>query len=184
MPFDPGTLPASALQTLLESHSLVLVDEKNGQLRETTSAILIDASPKEVEKVVRDFASYQEWMPQVSRSQVVGGKGGATDAEFTLSFRFSVFSKSVRYTLRYKDGGEGLTWSLVSGDFSENRGAYRWLPVDKGKRTAFFYSFYVDLASMGSMIRFAFKSTPQLEVAIASSTAVVVARAIKARVEG
>jgi ribosome-associated toxin RatA of RatAB toxin-antitoxin module len=137
-----------------------------------------------VRDVLTDFESYSKWLPQLTRSKIVAEKGTTTDVEFTLSFRFAVFSKSLDYGLRYKaKGDDRIEWERLSGDFTENRGSWSWVPIGK-KRTAVFYEFYVDLASgLGSMVRMAMKASPQMEVAIATSTAVLIARAVKARVE-
>ncbi len=186
MSFDPSSLPGATLEKLLSAGSFVLVDEdKDGKLRSTISASLVEASPAQVREVLTDFASYSAWLPQVTRSEIVNEKGAVTDVEFTLSFRFAVFSKSLDYGLRYKPKGDDrIEWHRLSGDFEDNRGAWSWVPLEHKKRTAVFYEFYVDLASgLGSMVRMAMKASPQMEVAIATSTAVLIARAVKARVE-
>ncbi len=184
MAFDPTALPAATLSALLEAGSWVLVEEDQGKLTRTTAGILVDAPPDEVKAAVSDYASYKEWMPQLTRSDVVSRKGGAAEVAFTLSFRFSVFSKSLDYTLRYKaKGDDRIEWERVSGDFAESYGAWSWMPLDRGKRTAAFYSFYVDIGGAGAMVKMALKASPQMEVAIATSTAILVARALKAKAE-
>lgn len=186
MPFDPSSLPGATLEKLLSAGTFVLVDEdRDGGLRSTVSAALVDASPAKVREVLTDFESYAKWLPQLTRSKVIAEKGTTTDVEFTLSFRFSVFSKSLDYGLRYKaKGDDRIEWDRLSGDFTENRGSWSWVPIERGKRTAVFYEFYVDIASgLGSMVRMALKASPQMEVAIATSTAVLIARAVKTRVE-
>ena len=182
--FDPSELPPSTLASLLGAGSWVLVEDAKGKLSRTTAGTLIDAPPDEVRGVIEDFAGYKSWMPQLVKSEVVSKKGNAVDAAFTLAFKFSLFSKSLDYTVRYKHKGDSrLEWERVSGDFEENHGAWTWIPLDRGKRTAAFYSFYVDLAGTGSMVKLALKASPQMEVAISSSTAILVARSLKTRVE-
>ena len=184
MAFDPSELPAGTLSTLLEAGSWVLVEETKGKLARTTAGTLIDASPDDVRAAIEDFASYKEWMPQLVKSDVVTKKGKTADVAFTVSFRFGLFSKSLDYTVRYAPKGDTrLEWERVSGDFDENHGAWTWISLDRGKRTAVFYSFYVDLAGTGSMVKLALKASPQMEVAIATSTAILVARSLKSRVE-
>ena len=77
-----------------------------------------------------------------------------------------------------------VEWERLDGDFEETYGAWSWIPLERGKRTAVFYSFYVDLAGTGSMVKLALKASPQMEVAISTSTAILVARSFKAKVEG
>ena len=184
MAFDPGSLPPAALASLLAAGTFVLVEDEGGHLSSTTGGAVIEAGPGAVRQVLEDFARYREWVPQLTRSEVLGKKGGATDVGFTLSFRFAVFSKNVNYSIRYKRKSEDrLEWERLDGDLEENRGAWSLVSLDRGRRTAAFYSFYVDLSGLGSMVKMALKASPQMEVAIASSTAVLVTRALKARVE-
>lgn len=185
MAFDPSELPPATLSTLLDAGSWVLVEDDKGKLSRTTAGTLVEAPPDAVRAAIDDFAAYKEWMPQLVKSEVVGKKGKSAEVAFTVSFRFSVFSKSLDYTVRYTPKGDSrVEWERVSGDFDENYGAWTVVPLDRGKRTAVFYSFYVDLAGTGSMVKLALKASPQMEVAIASSTAILVARSLKQRVEG
>lgn len=184
MAFDPSELSPSTLASILSHSATCFVDEDSaGRLHETTAGVLIDASPDRVREVILDFERYREWAPQLTRSEIVAEKHGATDVAFSLGFRFAVFSKSIAYTIRYREKGERVSWERVSGDFPENRGSWHWVPLERGKKTAAFYGFYVDLAGLGSMVKMALKASPQMEVAISTSTAVLMARALKARVE-
>lgn len=185
MAFDPSALPAATLASLLDAGNWVLVEEKkDGTLARTTSAVLVDATPAQVREVLEDFESYREWMPQLTKSDVVARKGTSTDVAFTLSFRFSVFSKSLDYTVRYKPKGDDrIEWERVAGDFDENHGTWTLVPLERGKKTAVFYGFFVDLSGLGTMVKMALKASPQMEIAIATSTAVLVARALKTRSE-
>ncbi len=185
MPFDPADLPPASLASLLADGSFVRIEDgRDGRHRDTTSAALIDAPPEKVRAVVTDFDRYADWVPQVTRSEVIGRRGPSTDVAFTLSFRFSVFSKSLSYSLRYRETDTQVAWDRLSNEFTENRGTIRWIGLDRGKRTAAFYRFYFDLAGLGPVVKLALKSSPQLEVAISASTAVLMARALKSRVEG
>lgn len=185
MAFDPTDLAPATLAHLLEAGSFVLVEDEKGKLVRTTSGILVDAPPEECRAVIEDYAGYKDWMPQLTRSQVLAKKGNTVDVAFTLSFRFSVFSKNLDYTLRYKPKGDlRIDWERLDGEFEETYGAWSWIPLERGKRTAVFYSFYVDLAGAGSMVKMALKASPPMEVAISTSTAILVARSFKAKVEG
>lgn len=187
MRFDPAGLPPATLATLLSHSATCFVDDDaKGNLKETTSGVLIDAPAERVREVIVDFASYREWAPQLTKSQVVTQKGVSSDVAFSLGFKFGIFSRSIDYSVRYheKDKDARVTWERLSGDFPENRGHWQWVPLERGKKTAVFYAFYVDLAGLGSMVRMAMKASPQMEVAISTSTAVLMARALKARVEG
>lgn len=184
MAFDPTEISAPTLASILSHSATCFVDEdEKGRLHETTAGVLIEASPDKVREVITDYARYREWAPQLTRSEILSQKAGATDVAFSLGFRFSVFSRSIDYALRYKEKESRVVWDRVSGDFPENRGSWHWVSLERGKKTAAFYAFYVDLAGMGSMVKMALKASPQMEVAISTSTAVLMARALKARVE-
>ena len=58
MAFDPTSLPAATLSSLLDAGSWVLVEEDEGKLTRTTAGILVDAPPDEVKAAVSDYASY------------------------------------------------------------------------------------------------------------------------------
>ena len=185
MPADLADLPAATLTSLLSHSAACFVDEDaGGKLVETTSGVLIDAPPEKIREVVSDFARYREWVPQLTKSDVLATKHGATDVAFALSFKFGIFSRTIDYSVRYKVKDDAISWDRLSGDFPENHGHWSWVALERGKKTAVFYAFHVDLAGLGSVVKMALKASPQMEVAISTSTAVLMARALKARVEG
>lgn len=183
MGFDPSELAPATLQSLLSHGAFVVVDvDEKERLRETVAGALVEADADRVAEVLGDFEAYKEWVPQLSRSEVLGKKGGHVDVEYAISFKMGLFSKTLSYAVRYKPGEKRIPWERLDGDFAENRGAWSWVPL-KGKKTAVFYGYYVDLGSLGSIVKMALKASPQMEVAIQTSTAVLMARAAKARVE-
>ena len=127
MAFDPSDLSAATLQTMLAHSATCFVDEDaDGNVDETTAGVLVNAPPDDVAKVVTDYAAYSQWAPQLTKSKIVSQKSGATDVEFALGFRFAVFSKSIDYTVRYREKGSTVAWENVSGEFPENRGTWSW----------------------------------------------------------
>ncbi len=81
---------------------------------QTTSSIVIDASPAAVMGVIGDFPAYPEWAKGVQTAEVVApGEGGWAEQVF---FQLDVSPIKDEYTLAYQwDGYDGVTWTLVSG---------------------------------------------------------------------
>lgn len=82
---------------------------------QTTSSIVIDASPEEIMGVIGDFPAYPEWAKGVTRAEVVeeGPDGWAEQVFFALD----VSPIKDEYTLAYDwDGYDQVTWTLVEGN--------------------------------------------------------------------
>jgi ribosome-associated toxin RatA of RatAB toxin-antitoxin module len=81
---------------------------------QTTSTIVIDASPADVMGVIGDFPSYPEWAKGVITADVVeDGQDGWADRVF---FALDVSPIKDEYTLAYEwDGYDEVTWTLVEG---------------------------------------------------------------------
>ena len=81
---------------------------------QTTSSIVIDASPAAVMEVIGDFPAYPEWAKGVQEATVVDdGPDGWAERVF---FRLDVPPIKDEYTLAYEwDGYDEVTWTLVEG---------------------------------------------------------------------
>ncbi|MCW2793273.1 MAG: cyclase, partial [Nocardioides sp.] len=85
---------------------------------QTTSSIVIDASPAEVMAVIADFDAYPEWAKGVKTADVVasydsGTAGGRAEQVF---FALDVSPIKDEYTLSYVwDADRQVTWTLVEG---------------------------------------------------------------------
>lgn len=81
---------------------------------QTTSSIVIEASPAEVMSVIGDFEAYPEWAKGMQRVDVLatGADGWAEKVAFVLD----VAPIKDEYTLAYTwDGTDEVTWTLVEG---------------------------------------------------------------------
>ncbi|HEX3930692.1 MAG TPA: SRPBCC family protein [Nocardioides sp.] len=81
---------------------------------QTTSSIVIDASPSEVMAVIADFSSYPTWAKGVTTADVLsaGGDGRAEQ----VFFKLDVSPIKDEYTLAYEwSGDDEVTWTLVEG---------------------------------------------------------------------
>ena len=103
---------------------------------------MIHTDPKTVFKVVADFESYPDFLPETKEVAIEERQGTTVIA----SFKVNVI-KTIHYTLKFKlQSPKKLSWSLVRGDlFKSNNGSWTLEPVDGGKATKAIYSVDVDI---------------------------------------
>ncbi|GEM_PF-1679141 len=179
--YDPASL-----EKMLQNKELVFVDDKKGAKEQyVTAGILIDATPEQVWKVITDFESYPQFYPQTYKTEIVAQRGNFYDVKIVLKFKFSIISTKVKYTLRHwlKEKNHIMVWNILSGDMKINKGQWTLIPTPDGKKTIALYSVYADLKTMGGLVKFVLKREPKLELAMQVSTAILVARSTKERVE-
>jgi len=181
---DPDTL-----EKLLQEGEILIIkeNEQGGRFKFVTAGILINATPDEVWKTITDYQHYPEFIPDCEKVSVAPGDAeNVVLTSFTVAFKFSIIKYRIRYTLRQVHQKEKLRidWTLKEGDLAEDIGAWELIPLEGGKKTAAFYSLYSDLRSLGYLVKFLFKEQPVMEIAITSTTAILMARAAKARLEG
>ena len=181
---DPDTI-----EKLLKEGEILIIkeNEQGGRFKFVTAGILINATPDETWKAITDYQHYPEFIPDCDK--VVTAPGDAENViltSFTVAFKFSIIKYRIRYTLRQVHQKEKLRidWTLKEGDLAEDIGAWELIPLEGGKKTAAFYSLYSDLRSLGYLVKYLFKEQPVMEIAITSTTAILMARAVKARLEG
>ncbi len=111
---------------------------------QTTSTIVIDASPAEVMAVIADFPAYPEWAQGMKKAEVVeqGSNGRADQVHFELEAAPIKDS----YTLVYDwNADSSVTWKLVEGKILKGMdGAYLLRPSGAGTEVT--YRLAVDLS--------------------------------------
>lgn len=111
---------------------------------QTTSSIIIDATPAQVMAVIADFEAYPEWAQGMKKVEVVeeGPEGRASEVHFELEA--SPIKDS--YTLGYDwHGDAAVRWNLVEGKMLKAmEGAYELRPSGSG--TDVTYRLAVDLS--------------------------------------
>jgi ribosome-associated toxin RatA of RatAB toxin-antitoxin module len=111
---------------------------------QTTSSIIIDATPAQVMAVIADFEAYPAWAQGMKRAEVVkeGPEGRAAEVHFELEATPIKDS----YTLGYDwHGDSAVRWSLVEGKMLKAmEGAYELRPSGSG--TDVTYRLAVDLS--------------------------------------
>ena len=111
---------------------------------QTTSSIVIDATPAQVMAVIADFEAYPEWAQGMKRVEVLedGPEGRAREVHFELEAAPIKDS----YTLGYDwHGDSAVRWNLVEGKMLKAmQGAYELRPSGSG--TDVTYRLAVDLS--------------------------------------
>jgi ribosome-associated toxin RatA of RatAB toxin-antitoxin module len=100
---------------------------------QTTSSIVVDASPGAVMAVIADFPAYPSWAKGVTTAEVISKFPDGRAAQ--VFFRLDVSPVKDEYTLAYVwSGDEEVTWTLVDGKMLRAlEGAY--VLVDRGDGT-------------------------------------------------
>jgi ribosome-associated toxin RatA of RatAB toxin-antitoxin module len=81
---------------------------------QTTSSIVVDATPGAIMDVIADFDAYPQWAKGVTKAEVVAdGADGRAEQVF---FALDVSPIKDEYTLSYDwDSDRQVTWTLVEG---------------------------------------------------------------------
>jgi ribosome-associated toxin RatA of RatAB toxin-antitoxin module len=111
---------------------------------QTTSSIVIAASPAEVMAVIADFPAYPEWAQGMKKAEVVEtGPDGRAD---TVHFELEAAPIKDSYTLGYVwDDDSSVTWDLVEGKMLKAmKGAYELRETGAGTEVT--YRLAVDLS--------------------------------------
>ncbi|MFH1463156.1 MAG: SRPBCC family protein [Pseudomonadota bacterium] len=174
---DPATIAALSAEGPVVAMAL----DASGRPGLATAAVVVEAPPQAVWDAMAGFAAYPGWVPQVQAAEVrAADETGATVA-FELAFDFFL-TIHVDYTLRYRRVGPWrMEWSQVEGDFARNEGFWEIQPYGGG--SLFYYGVLADYSSM-RLLRGVLEAQPALELGLGSSSAAVVAQAVKGRVEG
>jgi ribosome-associated toxin RatA of RatAB toxin-antitoxin module len=78
---------------------------------QTTSSIVVNASPKEIMAVISDFESYPEWADSMRETQVLSTDEAGRPKQ--VRFKVDAGAISDEYTLDYTWARNEVTWTLV-----------------------------------------------------------------------
>jgi len=185
--FERSRIDMKTVSRLMDKGQLVIIDEKpDGTLELVTAGIIIDAPIDKVWETIKDFEKYPEFMPSTAATKVLKEGKEGTDVRYKIAFKFSVLKWEVEYVLRHTfvDKKE-LTWTLVNSKNDKIKttfGKWQLFPGSK-KTTLAFYSAYSDIKSISWVIKTALEAEPSMEMAINSSSCVMVLKALKNWVE-
>src|ERR1700712_4950938 len=95
---------------------------------QTTSSIVVDATPAEVMAVIADFPAYPQWVQGMKAVEVVEEQDGVVEQ---VHFDLEATPIKDSYTLAYEwNGDESVSWHLVQGRMLKAmEGSYTLVPA-------------------------------------------------------
>ncbi|MDQ6686746.1 MAG: SRPBCC family protein [Actinomycetota bacterium] len=120
---------------------------------QTTSSIVVDATPAEIMAVIADFPEYPSWAQGMKRVEVVeDGPGGRAEK---VHFDLEASPIKDSYTLAYDwDGDSSVRWHLVEGKMLKAmEGSYVLEPGDDGTEVTYRLAVDVSIPLIGMLKR-------------------------------
>jgi hypothetical protein len=174
---DPGTVAALSADGPVVAMAL----DARGRPGLATAALYVEAPPQAVWNALSSFVDYSGWVPQVAQAEVLAADETGATVAYKLAFDFFL-TIHVEYTLRYRRVGPWrMEWTQVEGDLARNEGFWEIQPWGRG--SLLYYGVLADYSSM-RLLKGVLEAQPALELGMGASSAAVVARAVKERVEG
>jgi len=98
-------------------------------MSKTSTKVEIKAPLKKVYEVISDFESYPEFLSGIKSVKILKQKGKICEAEFKVDV-----IKTITYSLKIElDPPQGLSWSLIKGEFMKsNEGSWALKESKKG----------------------------------------------------
>ncbi|MFL6155350.1 MAG: SRPBCC family protein [Marmoricola sp.] len=120
---------------------------------QTTSSIVIDATPAQVMAVIVDFEAYPAWAQGMKAAEVVG-RDASGRAE-TVHFELEATPIKDAYTLAYTyDGDQVLRWTLAEGKMMRAmEGSYELAAAGSGTQVTYRLSVDVAIPMIGMLRR-------------------------------
>jgi len=138
---DPATVTAQS------PHDPARQRRGESMAEQTTSTIVVNATPKEIMAVIADFAAYPEWADSMRETEVLSTDEAGRPKQ--VRFKVDAGAISDEYTLDYTWSRNEVTWTLVQAKMVKGMdGAYvlRDLGIDGGGGTEVTYRLAVDVA--------------------------------------
>lgn len=100
-----------------------------------TESIVINASQEKVFKVISDFESYPEFLPEIEEVQIEKKTAKQVIAKFTLNLM-----KRISYRMKMKiNKPDGISWELIDGDIlTQNNGSWKLKKISTRKTEAIY----------------------------------------------
>ena len=120
---------------------------------QTTSSIVIDASPAQVMDVIADFPAYPAWAQGMQQVDVVEEGAGGRAAKVHFELEATPIKDS--YTLQYEwDGDRAVRWHLVEGKMLKDlKAAYELAPAGGGTEVTYRLTVEVAIPMIGLLRR-------------------------------
>ena len=120
---------------------------------QTTSSIIVDATPAQVMAVIADFPAYPEWAQGMKQAEVV--KEGSDGRAEQVHFELEAAPIKDSYTLAYDwQGDSAVQWNLVEGRMLKAmEGAYELRPSGDGTEVTYRLAVEVSIPMIGMLRR-------------------------------
>jgi ribosome-associated toxin RatA of RatAB toxin-antitoxin module len=120
---------------------------------QTTSSIIVDATPAQVMAVIADFPAYPEWAQGMKQVEVV--QEGADGRAEQVHFELEAAPIKDSYTLAYDwQGDSAVQWNLVEGRMLKAmEGAYELRPSGDGTEVTYRLAVEVSIPMIGMLRR-------------------------------
>ena len=120
---------------------------------QTTSSIIVDATPAQVMEVIADFPAYPEWAQGMKQAEVV--KVGSDGRAEQVHFELEAAPIKDSYTLAYDwQGDSAVKWNLVEGRMLKAmEGAYELRPSGEGTEVTYRLAVEVSIPMIGMLRR-------------------------------
>lgn len=168
---------AEDLSALLSRGEVNLLETfADGRLRQVTTMALVRAPVDKVWATLIDFASYDLWMPQVSRADVMQQDGNVIEAEWAIS----VVGPDVTYRGKYTldPTSYSITGTWVSGALQGSR--WDWKLDSTAAGTIVKRTVRVNVVDSNWVLRQFEDENHTLDYGLNSSVGVVEVRGLKA----
>jgi ribosome-associated toxin RatA of RatAB toxin-antitoxin module len=120
---------------------------------QTTSSIIVNATPAQVMAVIADFEAYPEWAQGMKQAEVV--EEGADGRAEQVHFELEAAPIKDSYTLAYDwQGDSAVQWNLVEGRMLKAmEGAYELRPSGDGTEVTYRLAVEVSIPMIGMLRR-------------------------------
>ena len=120
---------------------------------QTTSSIIVDATPAQVMAVIADFPAYPEWAQGMKQAEVV--KEGSDGRAEQVHFELEAAPIKDSYTLAYDwQGDSAVQWNLVEGRMLKAmEGAYELRPSGDGTEVTYRLAVEISIPMIGMLRR-------------------------------
>jgi ribosome-associated toxin RatA of RatAB toxin-antitoxin module len=120
---------------------------------QTTSSIIVNATPAQVMAVIADFEAYPEWAQGMKEAEVV--EEGADGRAEQVHFELEAAPIKDSYTLAYDwQGDSAVQWNLVEGRMLKAmEGAYELRPSGDGTEVTYRLAVEVSIPMIGMLRR-------------------------------
>lgn len=156
LPF-PIELIAAAKEPLIKLHR-----SPDGRPVGATACTHVAATPQRLWDVVSDVSHYPERVPMIDKVKIEGDR-----VTVHLKFKMSIVSAGFNFTAQMStDPGRALELRWLSGEPKDIRLTINVLPYADGKESILVGSGTFDIHSLGWLVKYFLKHSPEIEFGI------------------